>query len=151
MTLASAFELKGDYDAAISEYDSLLKDQPGSMVVANNLASLLTDHRTDEASLDRAYSLVASLQKSPIPHFKDTVGWVQYRRGNFKDSTSLLEQAATELPSIATVRYHLGMSYIAIGQNTKAVEQLEKARTLASNDNSLQEEIRAGLKQAGVN
>jgi len=151
MTLASAFELKGDYDAAISEYDSLLKDQPGSMVVANNLASLLTDHRTDEASLDRAYSLVASLQKSPIPHFKDTVGWVQYRRGNFKDSTSLLEQAATELPSIATVRYHLGMSYIAIGQNTKAVEQLEKARTLASNDNSLQEKIRAGLKQAGVN
>jgi predicted Zn-dependent protease len=50
LSLAGILELKKDYERAIAEYDSLLKDQPGSMIVANNLASLLTDHRSDPAS-----------------------------------------------------------------------------------------------------
>ena len=47
LVLAGMLELKGDYEAAIPEYELLLKQDAGSMVVANNLASLLTDHRTD--------------------------------------------------------------------------------------------------------
>ena len=42
------------FDAAISEYQGLLAKDPGSLIVANNLASLLADHRTDKASLDQA-------------------------------------------------------------------------------------------------
>ena len=57
---AGILELKGDYDGAISEYETALKLQPGSLVIINNLASMLADHRTDKASLDRAQSLAAS-------------------------------------------------------------------------------------------
>ena len=39
----------------------MLKQQPGSLVVINNLASLLADHRTDKASLEQAESLAAGL------------------------------------------------------------------------------------------
>jgi tetratricopeptide (TPR) repeat protein len=151
MMLAGAFELKKDYDSAIKEYEALLEDQPNSMIVVNNLASLLSDHRSDAASLDRANSLIAILQKSPVPQFKDTVGWVQYRRGEYRAATTLLEQAATELPNAPLVRYHLGMSYLAVGQTDKAQEQLQQARKLAANDEGLQEKVRAALKQAGVN
>src|SRR5262245_1584657 len=57
LALAGLGELKGDYEAAISEYEQLLKLQPGSLIVANNLASLLSDYRTDAASLERAYTI----------------------------------------------------------------------------------------------
>ena len=36
---AGLLEAKGEYESAISEYESMLKDQPESMIVANNLAS----------------------------------------------------------------------------------------------------------------
>ena len=54
MALAGAFERAEDYNAAISEYEYALAQQPGSLVAINNLASLLADHRTDKASLERA-------------------------------------------------------------------------------------------------
>ena len=115
MALAAVFAQSGDYEAAIAEYEYLLKQQPGSVIVANNLASLLADYRTDKASLERAHSLAAILRKSQVPQFKDTLGWVSYRRGDYKSAMSLLEEAAAELPNLPDVRYHLGMNYIADG------------------------------------
>ena len=39
------------------------------------------------------------LFKTQAPHFKDTLGWVLYRKGDFKAAIPLLEEAATELPN----------------------------------------------------
>ena len=41
LTYAGLLEQKGDYKAAIAEYEILLKQDPGSLIAANNLASLL--------------------------------------------------------------------------------------------------------------
>jgi tetratricopeptide (TPR) repeat protein len=145
MALASIFERKGNYEGAISEYDYLLKQHAGSLVVINNLASLLADHRTDKASLKRAESLALSLQDSPVAQFKDTLGWIYNREGHFKESVRLLEEASAGLPDSAIVHYHLGMSYIAVGQFTKASDQLKEALNQTSNGD-LQNKIKAGLK-----
>ena len=150
LTLAGVLELIGNYEAAIAEYEYLIEKQPSSMIFANNLASLLAEHRTDKASLERAQSLATSLRKSQVPHFKDTLGWVHYQTGDFRNAVVLLEEAAAELPNMALVRYHLGMSYIATGQTAKAAEQLKKALDLAPDSAGLQEKIRAGLKKAGT-
>ena len=141
--------MKGDHEQAISEYEQLLKLQPGSLVVANNLASLLSDYRTDTASLDRAYTVAAGLRKAQVPQFKDTLGWVHHQRGEHKAALPLLEEAATELPNIALVRYHLGLTYVAVGDNAKAAEQLKKALELAANDNQLGEKVKAALRKTG--
>ena len=146
MALAGALELKGDYEAAISEYEFMADKQPGSLIVANNLASLLLDHRTDQASLKKAQSLAAVLRKSQIPQFKDTLGWVSYHQGDYRTAVSLSEEAAAALPDQAAVRYHLAMGYTSIGQLSKASEQLKKALELAPN-NKLAEEIRTALKK----
>ena len=146
LTLANIRELNGDYDGAISEYESLLKLQPGSLVVINNLASLLADHRTDKASLDRAKSLAASLRDSQIPQFKDTEGWVSYRGGDAKSAVPLLENAAAGMPNSPLVHYHLGMSYLGSGQAAKASDQLKQALAQAPNSD-LQAKIKAGLKR----
>jgi tetratricopeptide (TPR) repeat protein len=148
MILANVFERKADYESAISEYQSLLDKEPGHLIAANNLASLLLDHRTDSTSLKKAQSLAVFLRKTEIPQFKDTLGWASYQRGDYRTAVSLAEEASAALPDQATVRYHLGMGYIATGQLSRASEQLKKALELASNT-PLAEQIRAALKKAG--
>ena len=146
LTLTILLEAKKDYEAAIAEYESMLKDNPGSMIVANNLASLLSNYRTDTASLDRAKSLVRLLAGSPVPNFKDTVGWIDYQSGDYKAALSLLEEAAEKLPNSPLVHYHLGMNYLATDQDKKALEQFEKARALAPNDAELNVKINTATK-----
>ena len=148
MILASALERKGDYESAISEYEFMLDKQPGNLILANNLASLLLDHRTDTASLKKAQALAAILRKSEVPQFKDTLGWISYRQGDYRTAVSLTEEASSSLPDQAAVRYHLAMGYIATSQIAKASEQLKKALEL-SPDNELAEEIRVALKKIG--
>ena len=149
LLLASTLELKGDYEGAIAEYERLLTQQSGSLVVANNLASLLSDHRTDKASLERAYALAVSLRKTQLPQFKDTLGWVQHQRGDYRAAIPLLEEAASALPDLAMVRYHLGMSYLANGQFAKASEQFKKALELTP-DSGVEAKIRAGQEKAAM-
>jgi tetratricopeptide (TPR) repeat protein len=145
LTQAVIFEQQSNYDAAIAEYQNMLKQNPGSLVVINNLASLLSDHRTDKASLEQAESLALSLQDSQVAQFKDTLGWVYNREGNFKASIPLLEQAVARLPNSALVHYHLGMSYVGTGQIANASNQLNQALSQTS-DGDLQTKIKAGLK-----
>jgi Tfp pilus assembly protein PilF len=79
LVLAGLLETNGEHEQAISEYEIMLKQDSGSMIVANNLASLLTDYRSDRASHERAYTLALGLRKSQVPQFKDTLGWIALR------------------------------------------------------------------------
>lgn len=150
LALAGALERAADYDGAITEYQNMFKKDPGSVIVANNLASLLADHRTDKDSLAQAEALAAVLQKSPVPQFRDTLGWVRYRQQDYKSALSLLEDAANALPKDPTVHYHLAMTYLALGQNGKSSDQFQAALTLAPS-NDLQQKIKRGLAKIGTN
>jgi tetratricopeptide (TPR) repeat protein len=150
LALAGVLESKGDYEAAIAEYESMLKEQPGSLIVANNLASLLSDHRTDKSSLERAYSVATLLRKSQVPSFKDTLGWIYYQRGDYKNALPLLAEAAAALPDRAWVQYHLGMCHLAMGELTKASAQLKKARELANANGELEAKIKAAQEKAAM-
>jgi tetratricopeptide (TPR) repeat protein len=149
LLLAGTLERKGDYDSAIAEYEAMLDKDPGSLIVANNLASLLADHRTDDASLERAQSLAAILQKSPVPQFKGTLGWISYRKGDYSGAIPLLEQAAAALPNRAVAHYHLGMAYIATNKLDKAAEQFNAALNQAP-DPELKAKIQTALKKMGT-
>jgi cellulose synthase operon protein C len=146
MSLAGLYELMGNYDGAISEYQYVIKQQPGSLIASNNLASLLADHRNDKASLEEAQSLAVSLKKSQIPQFKDTLGWVTYREGDFQAAVPLLEQAASVLSDDAVVRYHLAMAYQATGQGAKAADEF-KAALAKSNNTALTDAIKNEMKK----
>ncbi|SHM85617.1 tetratricopeptide repeat protein [Bradyrhizobium lablabi] len=137
---------KGNHDAAISEYESILKDQPNSPVAVNNLVSLLLDYRSDKESLDKAFSLADLLKNATVPQFQDTWGWAQYRRGDYKGAIATLEDAATKLPDLAALHYHLGMSYKAAGQPEQAAEQLKTALKLEPDGTTLKESITAAMK-----
>jgi tetratricopeptide (TPR) repeat protein len=138
--------LKGDQEAAISQYESILKEQPKSLLVINNLVSLLLDYRSDKESVDRGLALAEDLKSTNVPQFQDTLGWAEYKRGNFKNSVEILEGAQSKLPDSAAVRYHLAMSYLATGEPEKASEQLKTALNLESDETALKQKIRSAMK-----
>ena len=93
----------------------------------------------------RAYTIALPLTGSPVPQFKDTLGWINYLRGDYTAATPLLEDAVKALPNIAIDHYHLGMVYIAVGENVKALAELKKASELAPNDSEFNAKIQAAI------
>ena len=147
LTQAAIYELSGRYDEAIKLYEQLLKERPNADVIANNLASLLSDHRTDKASLSRANELAQRFKRSDIPQFKDTLGWTSYKLGKADEAVQLIEDASKKMPDLAVFRYHLGMSYLAINKKDAARKELEKALVLGEGKGFLEEEqVKQALK-----
>ena len=127
LLLGTAYERSGDVESAIESYTEALAKNPEMQAVANNLAALLADNRTDQASLERALELAGDFADSDNPAFVDTLGWVHFRLGNFDEAVPLLEEAVQGAGQVAVLRYHLGMAYKATGENDKAIEQLKLA------------------------
>ncbi|MFQ5622455.1 MAG: tetratricopeptide repeat protein [Paracoccaceae bacterium] len=134
---SSRAERAGDFDTAIAILDELYRKSPGSLVLANNLASLLSDHRNDAESQERARRIAARLRKSGVPAFNDTYGWVLYKQGNYSRALVPLQMAATGLPDNPIVAYHYGMALAETSQREKAIAQLKKAIKLAGEDSPL--------------
>lgn len=141
MLLAAIHQAQGNEDDTISIYEELLKVYPNSPAVLNNLAGLLSENRTDQESIDRAAKLATELEKFSVPVFKDTLGWIAFRQGNFELAAKHLEDAARQLPNLAIAHYHLGMVYVAMDRKDEARASFAKAGDLAANDISLKARI----------
>ena len=147
MTQAGIYELSGRFDDAIKLYEQLLKERPNADVLANNLSSLLSDHRTDKASLARAHELALRFKRSDVPQFKDTLGWATYKVGKAGEAVQLIEDASKKLPDLPVFRYHLGMSYLAMNKPDAARKELQKALELGEGKGFLEaEQVKQALK-----
>lgn len=104
----------GNIEAAIAIYEDIYEENSNLPVIANNLASLISVSRSDEASIDRAYRVARRLRNSDIPEFADTYGWIASLRGDHNDALAHLTKAAEGLPNEASVHYHLGATYVAL-------------------------------------
>jgi cellulose synthase operon protein C len=129
--LAGEYERQGDIDAAIGIYESLYEQNSDSIIIANNLASLISTYRTDEASLERAWNIARRLRGIERPEFQDTYGWIALRRGELAEALAHLEPAAAGLSRDPIVQFHLGMAYARADRRDEAVQQLQRALDLA--------------------
>ena len=127
MALAAMFEGSKQYDQALNVYEYLLKDNPNELVLMNNIASLMTDHKTDKASLDRAYNLAKPLKETDIPQYLDTYGWASYKVGKLDEAELSLTKAIEKMPKVAVFQYHLAKIYIAKSDKEKAKAALKLA------------------------
>jgi cellulose synthase operon protein C len=133
-SLAGLHEKTNNIDAAIAEYEAMLKVQPDSMIAANNYASLISDYKTDATSLQKAADVANVLRNSPIAQFRDTLGWILLLRGQNAEALEVLKQSAADLPDMALTNYHLGRAYEANGDKKSAMESYERALKLAKTD-----------------
>jgi cellulose synthase operon protein C len=112
--LAARRYIDADYDAAIDLYNELYLLDTSNMAVANNLASLLSVHRADAESHEKAFNVGRRLRGTEVPHFQDTYGWILVLRGDAEQALRYLEPAATALSEEPLVQYHLGRAYFAL-------------------------------------
>ena len=92
---AGELEQAGDVEGAIAIYEDLYRRNTNNVVVANNLASLLSTFRDDEESQARAAVVARRLRGTEVPAFQDTYGWIAYQQGNFEEALTYLEPAAS--------------------------------------------------------
>ncbi|MBU2360892.1 MAG: tetratricopeptide repeat protein, partial [Alphaproteobacteria bacterium] len=123
---AAMLEKAGDIDAAIAVHEDMYAKNSDSVVIANNLASMISSYRDDDESLARATTIARRLRDTTVPAFADTYGWIAYRRGNLDEALTYLVPAAAGLPNDPLVQVHLGLAYAAKGQTEQAREALTR-------------------------
>jgi putative PEP-CTERM system TPR-repeat lipoprotein len=147
---AGRLEKAQDFEGAIAIYETIYAENSSNLIVANNLASLITTHRSDPESLDRAAAIARRLRGSDVPAFQDTYGWIEYRRGNYAEAVKYLEPAAEGMATDALTQYHLGMTYVALQRISEARETLARALELAGDSPLPQfEDARKKLTEIG--
>lgn len=128
---ASFLEEDGDIDGAIAIYEDLYAQNSGALVIANNLASLLSTYRDDAESLERAWTVARRFSDTSFAPVQDTYGWILHRRGDSAGALPYLESAAAGLPDDPLAQYHLGQTYAALDRPADALAQFQRAVTLA--------------------
>lgn len=124
---ASYLQDQDDIDGAIAVYEQLYAQNSSSLIIANNLASLLTTFRDDEESLARARVIARRLNGTDVPALQDTYGWILFRSGQTEEALGYLEPAAKALPEDASVQFHLGEVYYALGRQEESLKQMRLA------------------------
>jgi Flp pilus assembly protein TadD len=85
------------------------------------------------AKLDQALALTTQARETApeLISVNDTLGWIQYKKGNYSIAVGLLSEVVQKAPQNAEYRYHLGMALSGAGKKDKAKEELSKALQLA--------------------
>lgn len=131
---ATFLERANDIDGAIEIYSTMYERNSGVLVIANNLASLLATYKTDDDSLERAFTIARRLRGTEVPPFQDTYGWILHRRGASEEAIEYLEPAARALANDPIVQYHLASAYEALNRAEDAVTAYERALALVDED-----------------
>ena len=128
---ASALEQAGDIPGAIAVYEEIYERDRSSLVVANNLASLLALTSDDPETISRAERISRRLRGTEVPAFQDTYGWLAFLSGRTDEALEYLVPAAAGLPEDPQVQFHLASAQADAGDGAAARETLGRARALA--------------------
>lgn len=136
-TRAAEIEQAGDYDGAIAIYETLYARDSNSEAVANNLASLLSIHRDDPETIERAYRIGRRLQGSDVPAFRETYGWLAARKGNFDEAERHLAYALKSYAQNPIVQFHYAVALAGLSRNAEALDHFRQAVALSADTSVL--------------
>ena len=127
--LGNAYLLKGDLKASQQAFEKANSLAPHDPLLQNNLAWVYV---VEGVKLDEALSLAQQAKQAApnLPQINDTLGWIQYKKGNYIIAVGLLDEVVQKLPQNPEYRYHLGMALSGAGQKERAKEELRKALQL---------------------
>ena len=129
--LASIYEKDKNYTAARDAYEKLLAINGNNALALNNLAVVYSE-RLDQ--VDKALDLAkrARTNSPNNPNLADTLGWIMFRKGDYRNALPLLQEGAAKLTENPEVQYHLAMAQYMMGDEAAAKTGLQKAVQLPS-------------------
>ena len=129
--LAQHYLEKKEVEPAITLLNEAVGKNPDNDWLANNLASLLADYRTDKQSLEQAVKLSERFKESTNPNALDTYAWASLQLGETTSALPLLRKVVADAPDVPSFRYHLGVAYYQSADKASAKKELAKALELA--------------------
>lgn len=80
-----------------------------------------------ELDLAEKYARLAAKKEKDDAFIMDTLGWVLFKKGNYKEAAEVLEKAHALQPSVGIIAEHLGDIYAKIEKFEKALSYFLKA------------------------
>lgn len=147
-TMAIANEQLGNWEVAEKDFLKALELRPGEPQILNYLGYSWIDRGLN---INRAKEMIESAVKQrPDDGFiVDSLGWVHYLLGDYKQAVDTLEKAVKLQPGDATINDHLGDAYWKVGREREARFQWSRALILdatADEQVVIQAKIDYGLK-----
>jgi tetratricopeptide (TPR) repeat protein len=130
--LASIKEQNRESDAAITSYETLLREYPDFSPAKKQLAIIYSDDPGKDA---RTSELAVSAQEA-FPsdgELAKVLGILAYRKLNFALALSLLQEAAGTRKDDAVLLYYLGMSQVELKNTAAARTSLQRALDIGLN------------------
>jgi len=119
------------FPEARDAYEKVINTAPNSALALNNLAVLYAEQF---GQIDKAYDL-AKRAKDAAPgdsNIADTLGWITFKKGDYRNALPPLQESAAKLPNSPEVQYHLGLTQYMLGDEQAAKTTLQKAVQLPS-------------------
>jgi exosortase/archaeosortase family protein len=126
MLMGTIEDREKDYAASKASYERLLAADPSNGPALNNLAYVYSEKFGD---LDKAFEMAQKARKvlPNEPHVADTLGWILFKRHQYRWALSLLAEGVNELQTDPEIQYHLGMTQYMLGDEASARISLERA------------------------
>ena len=124
---AGLLEALERYQDAVDSYNTVLAIDGDEVIASNNLAMLLIDYFPSEESFAQAFQLTSKFEDTNIAVLLDTRGWIYYHMEDYVSAKRVLKRAVEADGDESIFRFHLGMTYYRLGDNTSAKIELEKS------------------------
>lgn len=126
LELATLYGHTGRYDEALKRVIPLYNRNPEDASLANFYGYLLAEKGD---SLDLAERLLGkALAKEPLNgYFLDSLGWINFKKGRYREALDLLLKAADKVASDAAIWEHIGDTYFKLNQSAKARDAYQKS------------------------
>ncbi|MDY6954557.1 MAG: tetratricopeptide repeat protein, partial [Thermodesulfobacteriota bacterium] len=141
--LGVVYDKAGEKEKCIEEMYAVIEADPGHAEALNYLGYTYAELGTH---LDEAEELIkrAMEHKADDGYITDSLGWVYYKKGRYKEAIQFLEEAAKLVPDDPAILEHLGDAYIKIQDPGKGLifyrKALEAKEKEEEDDTSLLEE-----------
>jgi len=145
-----SYERLGKIDKAVADLQKAIEIEPDQASLLNYLGYTWADQGEN---LEQALKLIEkAVALAPNDgYITDSLGWVHYKLGNFKDAVIALERAVELLPYDVTINDHLGDAYWRVGRKNEARFQWSRSLNNIEDEDleleaRLKQKIASGLK-----
>ncbi len=129
----AAYEALGKGYLAEAELWQAHQADPNNPTILNYLGYLWVDNGTRVA--EGAALIARAFAAEPNDgNIQDSLGWAQFKQGQYEQALENLEQAVAKEPANAEINDHLGDAYWAVGRQREAGFQWERVLTLDVDD-----------------
>lgn len=138
--LGTLYYVTKRFDKAVTMYEKAVTFQPTSAEALNNYAYLLAENDRD---LDKAHDMAlrATRLEPENASYIDTLGWIEFKRGNHREALRLLKKAVNIAPDVGEILAHAGRVNLELKEFDAAISFLNQAHKADPTLSDLQHDL----------